>query len=146
MKTIMLVLLLAFSQALQAKGPHTDEKVLDLFKKTYPDAQKIIWDTKLDLYYVYFEKDGISCRMYYDKGGDIVSSDRYYTDERILPPVVLNKIKKEYPAYKIKGVTELTNDGSVRYFPTLENGKRIVKLELNASGYYAVLDKFEVQQ
>jgi hypothetical protein len=143
---LLILLLNASHHMLPAKTTQINEKVMTLFRNTYTDVNNTIWDKKGDLFYVYFEKDGINQRMHYTADGEIVYSDRYYSNEQILPPVILGTIRKAFPDYRIKGVTEITEAGSITYYPTLEKGRSIVKLKQTSYGSYEVIDKFTVQQ
>ena len=147
MKTLLIAaFMLVSSSSLFAKTPEVSNLVKTVFSRSYADAQNVIWATEEDKYYVYFTKDAVHYRMYYDQDANVVLAYKYYEDDKLLPPMILNKIRKEYQGYKIKGTTEVSSENNIEYYPILENGKKIVQLKVSSYGSISVEHKYDQQQ
>lgn len=110
-----------------------NETVLKVFSKTYPDAQSISWSVQPTGYLVYFTKKDVSYRVMYDQEGSVTLSFKYYGEEN-LSPLVLNRVKKSYPDYKIHSVIEKSSDSTVEYHVILEGSKKLITLKSDPTG------------
>ena len=92
---------LTLSTGLFAKNTYSiNDKLLERFKQTFPDAQQVKWVEQEDRYLVNFKEHDVLTRIVYDKEGNFVSSMRYYTDKN-LPVSILCKLEKKYSDKKI---------------------------------------------
>lgn len=118
-----------------AGGPgEIDEKVIQSFSTTFPNALEVNWFELSESYVVNFTESGIRSSTLYRKDGSFVRFTRYYF-ERHLPFHVLMKIKKEYPGKKIYGVTEISTitkrgETMVEYFVKLEDSRFWITLRI----------------
>lgn len=143
-KTIVsaLFILTVSVSAFAAKGFSINEKLLQSFKATFPNAQQVKWLEQSDKVTVNFTQNGILTKIDYDKDGNFVSSLRYYT-EKNLPVNILCKLQKKYADKKVFGVTELTTDASVEYYIKLEDDKNWITVKSNTDGNLQVIEKFK---
>ncbi|HEY1020352.1 MAG TPA: hypothetical protein VGE25_15210 [Sediminibacterium sp.] len=119
-----------------------NETVLKVFSKTYPDAQSISWSVQTNGYLVYFTKKDVSYRVMYDQEGSVTLSFKYYGEEN-LSPLVLNRVKKSYPDYKIHSVIEKSSDTNVEYHVILEGTKKLITLKSDPTGNLEVVSKYD---
>lgn len=119
-----------------------NETVLKVFSKTYPDAQSISWSVQANGYLVYFTKKDVSYRVMYDQEGSVTLSFKYYGEEN-LSPLVLNRVKKSYPDYKIHSVIEKSSDSNVEYHVILEGSKKLITLKSDPTGNLEVVSKYD---
>ena len=127
-------------------GPGPDltisEKMLQAFKKTFPDAQEVKWAEQEDKYTVNFKQGDILTKVEYDKDGNFLSSLRYYS-EKGLPISVLCRLQKKYADKKIFGVTELATENSVEYYIKMEDAQNWITVRSNAEGNMQVVEKYK---
>jgi hypothetical protein len=128
--------------AFAAKGFEINEKLLQTFKATFPDAVQVQWHEEVDMYTVNFYEDNILTKIQYDKDGNFMSSLRYYT-EKNLPVNVLCKLQKKYPEKKVFGVTEVTSDATVEYYIKMEDAKNWITVKSNVDGNMQVVEKYQ---
>jgi hypothetical protein len=118
------------------------EKLLNAFKRTFPDAQQVKWAEQEDKYMVNFKQDGILTKVEYDKDGNFLNSLRYYT-EKNLPVSIQCNIQKKYTDAKVFGVTELTTENSVEYYIKLETPNSWITVRSDADGNMQVTEKYK---
>jgi len=124
------------------EGFTINEKLLQTFKQTFPDAQQVKWMEQEDKYTVNFKENGILTKIDYDKEGNFISSLRYYT-EKNLPINILVKLQKRYADKKVFGVTEMTTDAVVDYYIKLEDASNWITVKSNADGNMSVVEKYK---
>jgi hypothetical protein len=124
------------------EGFTINEKLLQSFKQTFPDAQQVKWMEQEDKYTVNFKENGILTKIDYDKDGNFISSLRYYT-EKNLPINILVKLQKKYADKKVFGVTEMTTDAVVDYYIKLEDATSWITVKSNADGNMQVVEKYK---
>src|SRR5215472_1247246 len=84
---------------------NVNEKVLQIFKESFPSAKEVVWTESGDCYRVYFMEDSIRTQITYDMDGGFINSLRYY-QENNLPYYLLASLKRKFPEKKIFGITE----------------------------------------
>src|SRR5580658_5839092 len=98
------------------------DKLLQAFRKTFPDAMQVKWVESPDSYMVTFKQNDILTKVNYDKDGNFVSSIRYYS-EKNLPITVIYRLEKEYAGKSVFGVTEVSTENGTEYFIKLQDEK-----------------------
>ena len=144
MKKILFAAVLVLGSALRslaAEDPGVNEKVLEAFNKTFQNVQEVSWIENESSYEVRFKQDEISSRITYDKVGNIVSSLRYYHEDK-LPLMILTKLKQKYSDKKVFGVVEESSEEGTFYHITLEDAKNWVNLKADSYGNLSVEKKF----
>ncbi len=121
---------------------NVNEEVLKIFSKSYPDAKAISWTEQKNGYLVYFNRKDISYRVVYDDDGNVVYSIKYYGEDN-LSPLIINKIKKGYPDYKIHSVVEKSSESNVEYHIIIEGQKKLVTLKADPLGNYEIESKYD---
>jgi hypothetical protein len=128
--------------AFATDGFTISEKMLNSFKKTFPDAQQVKWLEQADRYTVNFSENGVLTKIDYDKDGNFISSLRYYK-EKNLPINILCRLQKKYADKKVFGVTEMTTDAMVEYYIKLEDNENWITVKSNADGNMQVVEKYK---
>jgi hypothetical protein len=140
---IILVCLLSLSAGVFAsEGIEINEKLLQTFKQTFPDAEQVKWLEQTDKYTVNFKDNGILTKVDYDKDGNFISSVRYYY-ERNLPVNIICKLQKKYASKKVFGVTEMTTESNVEYYIKLEDEGSWMTVKSNVDGNMEVVEKYK---
>ena len=134
-KTMILACLLI--TGLSSFAAHVNDEVLKMFSNSYPDAKSISWTEQTGSYLVYFKKKDISYRVLYDEKGNVVYSIKYYGVDN-LSPVILNRVKKEYPAFTVNSVVEKSTENQVEYHIIVEDAKKLVSLKADPLGNFEV--------
>lgn len=143
MKRIVVVAMLAiFSTALYATPPDVSEKVLKIFKTTFTNARDVKWSEFDNNYSVSFSLEGIQSKVVYDKDGNMLSSLRYYSPER-LPVNIYSKLKKKYEDKTLFGVTESSNDQEIAYYVKIYDAKNWYTIKVDASGSMETYEKLK---
>jgi hypothetical protein len=139
---ITAISMLMLSMGIFARAVEVNEKVLKSFKESFPSAQQVSWQEYVDTYVVNFTSIGIKERITYDKEGNFISSTRYYYQEN-LPANIICKIKKNYPTYKVFGVTEVTTESLVQYYVKMEDNANWTTVKSDESGNMEVVEKYK---
>jgi len=121
---------------------NVNEKLLQTFKESFPNAEQVNWKELNETYVVNFVDDGIRNAIIYEKNGTFVSSTRYY-QERTLPYYLLVNIKKRYPEKKILGVTEVATVTDISYYLKLEDKTVITTIKMDSEGNLVMVEKLK---
>jgi hypothetical protein len=139
-KLSFLLCLLAVTLGSFAKD--VNEEVLKMFNKTYPEAQSISWAEQKEGYMVYFTRKDVSYRVMYDQEGNVTTAFKYYGEDN-LSPLLLNKVKKAYPEFKIHSVIEKSSETAVEYHIIIEGAKKLITLKSDPLGSFEVESKYD---
>ncbi len=115
--------------------PPVNEKVLTVFKTSFPEIRKTTWNENKDFYSVIFvDTDGSKCSIDYDPEGNILSSTRYYSEEN-LSPFIRGKVKEKFPGKKIFGITEYSSGDEFTYHLSLQDENNWYNVKCDATGH-----------
>ena len=132
---------LLFATAFSASA-EVNQKTLQSFHAVFGGARQIKWTEYADHDDVSFSQNEVLIKARYDKQGNMISSIRYYKEQR-LPLNILCKVKKEYPADKINSVTEETTQTGTTYYIQLKGEKMWTIVKSDESGNFEIHDKFD---
>lgn len=141
MKKTLLALAILISGTLLAATPNIDEKIERTFKETFPKAEKVTWFENENHYEVLFVNELVKCRMWYNKTGDVIRTERYYKEDGLCP-FILAKVKAKYSDKKVFGVTEVNNEEGIQYYIILEDDKKWYHINANGSGSVSLQKKY----
>lgn len=119
-----------------------DEKLLQAFSTSFPNATQIIWKEVPDRYIVNFVEDEIRSSIIYEKDGTLVSATRYYSEHN-LPYYLWVTLKKQYPDKKIYGVIEVSRMEHIEYFIKLVDARFWATIKMGSDGSLEVVEKFK---
>lgn len=141
MKKTLLALAILISGALYAAAPTVDEKIEKTFKETFPKAEKVTWYENDTHYEVLFVNDMVKCRMWYNKEGEVVKTERYYKEDGLCP-FILAKVKSKHTDKKIFGITEVNNAEGIKYYIILEDDKKWYHVNADSAGNLSMQKKY----
>jgi len=140
-KFLIVAYFLAVGFSSMAAARNINEKLLQAFRETYPNAVQVNWMEYPETYVVYFAEQGVKATIIFNKDGKFVRSTRYYQEEN-LPYYLVAAIKEKFPAKKIYSVTEISTASGVDYYIKLEDAKTWMTLKLDSEGNIRVVEKF----
>ncbi len=118
-----------------------NDKLLEAFQRTFPDAIQVKWTEQPTGYLVTFKQNDILNKVSYDKDGNFVGSLRYYS-EKNLPVTVICRLQKDYAGKSVFGVTEIATENGTDYFIRLQDDKNWYTVHSDASGNLEKIEKF----
>jgi hypothetical protein len=140
-KFLFLIYFLMVGFSLMATVRNINEKLVQSFRETYPNAVQVNWKEYPDTYAVYFVEGGIKATIIFNKDGTFVSSTRYYMEE-YLPYYLVASIREKYPEKKIYCVPEISSPSNIDFYIKLEDAKTWMTIKLDSEGNIRVLEKF----
>ena len=109
-------------------------KVLEQFKRTFPNAENVKWSDGSDDYSVSFFSNKCFEKVLYNKEGDFVCSWKY-SDGKELPTNILMLLNKKYGGdTKMVGVTELTEQDNTVYDIKFTKGSKLYQIDVSPDG------------
>ncbi|MDR3715561.1 MAG: hypothetical protein P4L51_22350 [Puia sp.] len=129
-----------YTQRSEKSRAGINEKLLQLFKTTFPDAQDVQWQELPERYTVKFKTAGLATTIDYDKDGKFISSVRYYSESN-LPLNILCKVHSKYQDKKILSVIEKATETDAEYFIRMEDANNLVTVRSDNEGNLSVVEK-----
>ena len=120
---------------------NVNEKVLQIFRESFPRAEHVVWSENHETYTVSFVEEGIRSSIIYDKNGEFLEATRYY-EELELPLYLLYRIKERYPDKKIFGITEISTPDEVMYYVKMVDSKIWLTLRIDSVGRMTLVEKY----
>ncbi|WP_343321007.1 PepSY-like domain-containing protein [Sphingobacterium multivorum] len=109
--------------------------VVNSFQQKFPKAKKVEWEVKGNVYEVEFETGlfGTDQEAWFQPNGKVL---RYKTEisKKELPKSVLDRVKRDFPGYRIEDSKKITAEQKVSYAFEVKNGKEEWKLVLDPQG------------
>lgn len=144
MKKVFLIASVVMLLASVAKADPS-KKLLQLFNRTFPNAEFVMWSEDKGGYLVTFVQEDSQFKIWYDKSGNFVNSIRY-GQEKDLPLRVLLTVKKRFKDKPIFGVTELTSEYGVCYRLMLTDSKKWYVVDVATDGGLSLKDTYRKDQ
>ena len=119
-------------------------KLMEQFKTTFPNAQNVKWNETKEGYAVGFYQKGNFEKIMYNKDGDFVCSWKYSYGED-LPVNIIMLLNKKIGQGKIKGVTEVTTQGTTIYDIKIAKDNKMYCLNVSADGSINSEEKFNYE-
>lgn len=127
-------------------GGGIDEKLLQVFKTSFPAAQEVKWHESNGLYIANFKEDGIRVRATYKKDAVLAQLIRSYQQDR-LPYFIQFRVHEQFPRKKIFGVievvTKLADQSVIEYYIKLEDARNWTTIRIDGDGEITVVEKFK---
>lgn len=143
MKKMILTLAIAVSTLSAFAGEeNVNPKALDAFKTEFNAAKDVKWTVGQNYYkatFVYNEKHVFA---YYNENGELLGLTRYLSPND-LPIGLQTNLKKNYEAYWISDLFEVTKNDGTAYYLTLENADTKIVLKSNAGSSWYVYNKLK---
>jgi hypothetical protein len=142
MKKSLLLLAFLCSITIAFAGPPISEKVIKNFTTSFPGASEVVWTEFDNFYQVYFVKDKVQCRMYYDFNGNIIKSRRDFSGDK-LNPFLTAKLQKKFPDKTIFVVNEFSSEAETFYLVHLEGKKDWLEVRCSPTGEMSIVNKLQ---
>ena len=133
--TVAFVMSLAGGKLFAAGDERVSRQAKETFKKEFPTAEFVKWQEieNSGIYLARFLYDNQGFAAYFNEQGSLIATARQVTKEN-LPYKVSQVIGKKYSDGEILTIEELTMDGTLSYFFTLEYEKTRTVLRVYHDG------------
>jgi hypothetical protein len=130
--------------AFAGTGGKVDERIKRAFEKEYVGAADVKWYVYNEYIKVDFTFSGMQLVGFYNKDGRMLGVARniYFSS---LPLLLQIEQRKNYKDYWITEIYELANGDGTRYFITLENANKVIKLGSTGTDNWEVVKKQDKQ-
>lgn len=139
---IAAVFVLSCSSAFANPGEQVNQKVLKIFKTSFPEVRNASWHTTDDYYQVFFKNNDCTTRIQYDFSGNLLSTLCNYNGSK-LPAFLRAKISSRFRGKSIYGVTELTTPTDHSYNVVLQDNKFWYNVSCDGDGNVFLQNKFK---
>ena len=139
MKKILLIAAIILCSTVYAKNPN--DKIIESFKKAFPNADHVVWTDYENSYQVEFNANLVKVKLWYDNDGNIIKTTRYYTEESLCP-FILARLKQKYSDKKVFGITEVSSDEGLTYYIILEDDKKWYHVTVTSTGNMTLENKY----
>ena len=103
-----------------SKSIDVNDRIVKKFKKEFPGAMDAVWVQTKNGFIVRFISNGIQNWTFLNKGGNRLSTMRYYTETE-LPSDVRTQVKSTYFDFSISSVKEVNCNNLTAYLITIED-------------------------
>lgn len=135
MKPILIAILLfagTVSKSFATDGPAVAPTVLKSFQNTFPHATEVNWIVAQDLYKAVFLLNRQFVTVYYNPDGTMAILTRHIAAAS-LPVLLQAQLRNSYKNQWVTEVLEVTTEGGLQYFATLENADTITTLRATST-------------
>lgn len=133
-------------QVLAYNRPETvNQKLLKAFQATFPSAEKVAWNEDADHYVVTFKDHQVLSEITYDREGNFIASERYYTDQSQLPLHLAWELHNKYRNKSIYCIIETNTEAETYYYVKLQDAKEWLTIQGSADGIIAIIERFNKQ-
>jgi hypothetical protein len=134
------VMMMGFSVFANGTDNVVTQEARDAFKKDFATASNIRWEqTNNDFLKATFSLNGQILTAYYFANGDLRAVVRNITSDQ-LPINLLASLRRDYTAFWISDLFEISSDGQTTYYVTIENSDKKIVLksdDLSSWGIYS---------
>lgn len=139
---VLLYITVAGFSAFAFPPKDVNEKILQSFRISFPNAEQVKWTEHRDGYVVNFIDNSIQVRILYGENAEFLASIRYYAFQN-LPLNLLVKLSNKYPGKSFFGVTEITSDAGIIYQVVMQDQENWYQVKVAENGGISVSDKFK---
>ncbi|BAV04831.1 hypothetical protein SAMN05421788_11849 [Filimonas lacunae] len=141
MKKFIIAAIAFISMTSMALAAGNNEKTLDLFKASYPEAKKIHYKTVGDLLCVHFVLDSTQMEAFYNEEGEQVAISKVISYQN-LPALAISNIENNYSGYTVTEVIEMEHNATgTSYFVSLVNNEQKVITQVSLNGKISLFRK-----
>jgi hypothetical protein len=139
-KTLLALVVLISSLAVNAAGKNVNEKVLNAFKTEFTTASQVEWSTGPNYYKASFVFNDKHVFAFYNAEGRLLGLTRNITTSE-LPLKLQADLKKNYDTYWISDLFEAAREEGTSYYLTLEDADTRLVLRASADNSWTVYEK-----
>lgn len=146
MKNLLIAVALVLTSTAYAfaGSSEIDPQVITTFKEKFPGAKDDTWTEQTEFYKVSFKYEGKALLAYYSKAYELICVIRHIVSTE-LPSDLQEDIKRNYSAYWITDLFELTSGEQSGYFITLQNADSRFILNSNEQNNWEVFRTYQNQ-
>ncbi len=141
-KTLLALVVLISSLAVNAAGKDVNEKVLNAFKTDFTAASQVEWTAGPNYYKAAFVFNDKHVFAFYNAEGRLLGLTRNITASE-LPLKLQTELKKNYDTYWISDLFEAAREEGTAYYITLENTDTRLVLKASADNNWTVYEKIK---
>jgi hypothetical protein len=139
-KTLLALVVLVSSLAVNAADENVSDKVLNAFKTEFTTASQVEWSTGPNYYKASFVFNDKHVFAFYNAEGRLLGLTRNITTSE-LPLKLQADLKKNYDTYWISDLFEAAREEGTSYYLTLEDADTRLVLKASADNSWAVYQK-----
>lgn len=117
-----------------------NQKAVSSFKKEFSQAQDVKWESSKDFVKATFKLNDQVMFAYYSQTGDLMAITRNVLSNQ-LPINLLSNLKKDYRAYWISDLFEISTSTDASYYVTLQSAEHTMILKSNGISGWEVYKK-----
>jgi hypothetical protein len=134
------VIVMGFSVFANGKDDVVTQEARDAFKKDFATASNIRWEERNNFLKATFSFNGQVLTAYYFSNGDLQAVVRNITSDQ-LPINLITSLRRDYAAFWITDLFEISSDGETTYYVTMENSDKKVVLKSDDLSTWQVYSK-----
>lgn len=134
------VMMMGFSVFANGNDNVVTQQARDAFKKDFATASNIRWEQTNNFEKATFSLDGQILTAYYFTNGDLKAVVRNITSDQ-LPINLLANLRRDYTAFWITDLFEISTDGQTNYYVTIENSDKKIVLKSDDLSTWEVYSK-----
>lgn len=134
------VMMMGFGAFANGNDDNVSQMARDNFKKEFVTASNIRWEQRNDFSKATFTMNGQVLTAYYYANGDLQAVVRNITSDQ-LPINLLTNLRKEYTAFWITDLFEISSDNETTYYVTVENSDKKIVLKSDSFSSWDVYSK-----
>jgi len=144
-KIVLTAIVMLFTVSAFATDPVEPVKisaaVKAAFENDFSKASQVSWEKTSEFYFASFKLNDANVDAAYNETGELVGMSRTVSTN-LIPMSISLAIAERYAGYEVaKTATELTFEGSTRYYVTVKNATQALKLKAFANGELEVESK-----
>jgi hypothetical protein len=134
------VMMMGFSVFANGTGNGVSQEARDAFKKDFATASIIKWEQKNNFLKATFSMNGQILTAYYYTNGDLQAVVRNITSDQ-LPINLITGLRRDYAAFWITDLFEVSSDNQTTYYVTIENSDKKIVLKSDGLATWDVYTK-----
>ena len=134
------VMMMGFSVFANGNDDVATPEARDAFKKEFATASNIRWEQKNNFLKATFTMNGQFLTAWYYTNGDLEAIVRNITSDQ-LPINLLTGLRKDYTAFWISDLFEISSDNQTTYYVTIEDSDKKIVLKSEGLGAWEVYSK-----
>lgn len=137
---LSLSLIMISATAFAGNDPKVSSKILESFKKEFPEAQQVQWNEGSEYSSAVFVLGDFRAQAWFDSNGELVGTlrDLLYNQ---LPLTVMRRIESKYPDANPMEIKEITNANGTSYNLKMEDKKFRYTIVATPNGEISVSKK-----
>ena len=134
------VMMMGFTAFANGNDDVATPEARDAFKKDFATASNIKWEQKNNFLKATFNMNGQFLTAWYYTNGDLEAVVRNITSDQ-LPISLITGLRKDYTAFWITDLFEISSDNQTTYYVTIEDSDKKIVLKSEGLGAWEVYSK-----